>query len=44
MLIKISSIVIFHPIFIHKYHSFVKRGIMFFHVTKYYVLGVTKYS
>ncbi len=31
------------PIFIHKYHSSMTCGRIFFHVTKYFVLGVMKY-
>jgi hypothetical protein len=33
----------FIPIFIHKYHSSMTCGKTFFHVTKYSILGVTKY-
>jgi hypothetical protein len=34
----------FIHIFIHKYHSSMIHGRIFFHVTKYFVLGVTKYT
>ncbi len=34
----------FIHIFIHKYHSFMTHDKIFFHITKYFVLGVTKYS
>ncbi len=41
---KSSSIVIVHSHFIHKYHSSMTCERIFFHITKYFVLGVTKYS
>ncbi len=41
---KVHPLSFFIPIFIHKYYSYVLRGRIFFHVTIYYILGVTKYS
>jgi hypothetical protein len=41
---KVHPFSFFIHIFIYKYHSFVTHVRIFFHVTKYFVLGMTKYS
>jgi len=41
---KVHPFSFFIHIFIYKYHPFIMHGKIFFHITKYFVLGVTKYS
>jgi hypothetical protein len=40
---KVHPLSFFIQIFIYKYHSSMTCGKIFFHVTKYSILGVTKY-
>jgi len=40
---KVHPLSFFIHIFIHKYHSYVTCGKIFFHVTKYFILGVIEY-
>jgi hypothetical protein len=41
---NIHPLSFFNPVFIHKYRSSMRHGKIFFHITKYFILGVTKYS
>ncbi len=41
---KVHPLSCFIHIFIHKYNSFMTCGKIFFHITKYFVLSVKKYS